>query len=190
MQGTVQTYKSINFINQSEGLKNRSNIPLKFLRAQNPSGLPPSKLQLKINTPILLLRNLFPNENLYNRTRLIIKTLRQHYIETNILDGQFHNTARIVPRITLTTDIYKETWTHRRKQFPIRLYFTITINKAQEQSLNTVDVDLRQPPFTHKQLYIALSRVTDVDKLDLLLPDRGDGRIENIIYPKILQTVI
>ncbi len=33
---------------------------------------------------------------------------------------------------------------------------------------------------------MALSRVTDVDKLDLLLPDRGDGRIENIIYLKVL----
>jgi len=33
---------------------------------------------------------------------------------------------------------------------------------------------------------MTLSRVTDIDKLDLLLPDRGDGRIENIIYPKIL----
>ncbi len=33
---------------------------------------------------------------------------------------------------------------------------------------------------------MALSRVTDVDKLDLLLSDRGDGRIENIVYPKIL----
>jgi len=31
-----------------------------------------------------------------------------------------------------------------------------------------------------------LSRVTDIDKLDLLLPDKDDGRIENIIYPEIL----
>ncbi len=37
---------------------------------------------------------------------------------------------------------------------------------------------------------MALSRVTDVDKLDLLLPDRGDGRIENIVYPEILQAVM
>jgi len=37
---------------------------------------------------------------------------------------------------------------------------------------------------------MALSRITDVDKLDLLLPDRDDGRIENIVYLEILQTVI
>ena len=33
---------------------------------------------------------------------------------------------------------------------------------------------------------MALSRVIDVDKLDLLLPDRGDGRIENIVYLEVL----
>ena len=37
---------------------------------------------------------------------------------------------------------------------------------------------------------MALSRVTDVDKLDLLLFDRGDGRIENIVYLKVLQTIM
>ncbi len=31
-----------------------------------------------------------------------------------------------------------------------------------------------------------LSRVTDIDKLDLLLSNKGDDRIENIIYLEIL----
>ena len=29
---------------------------------------------------------------------------------------------------------------------------------------------------------MAFSRVTDIDKLDLLLPNRDDGRIKNIVY--------
>ena len=33
---------------------------------------------------------------------------------------------------------------------------------------------------------MALSRVTDIDKLNLLLSDRGDGRIKNIIDLEIL----
>ena len=61
----------------------------------------------------------------------MITALRQYYIEVNILGGQFYSEARIVPRITLTTDMYEGVWIYRRKQFPIRLYFTITINKAQ-----------------------------------------------------------
>ncbi len=33
---------------------------------------------------------------------------------------------------------------------------------------------------------MVFSRVTNVDKLDLLLFDRGDGRIENIVYLEVL----
>ncbi len=37
---------------------------------------------------------------------------------------------------------------------------------------------------------MTFSRVTDVDKLDLLLSDKDDGGIKNIIYLKILQAVM
>jgi ATP-dependent exoDNAse (exonuclease V) alpha subunit len=62
----------------------------------------------------------------------------------------------------------------------------MTINKAQGQSLDRVGVDLRLPVLTYGQLYVALSRVTDVDKLDVLLPEQSDTRVENIVYPEVL----
>jgi ATP-dependent exoDNAse (exonuclease V) alpha subunit len=68
----------------------------------------------------------------------------------------------------------------------MRLYFAITINKAQGQSLQKVDINLRQPVFTHGQFYVAFSRVTDVANLDVLLPYRGSGMVKNIVYPEIL----
>src|SRR5277367_3034187 len=45
----------------------------------------------------------------------------------------------------------------------------MAISKLQGQSLGYVGVDLRIPPFTHGQLYVALSRVTDIANLSLLL---------------------
>jgi ATP-dependent exoDNAse (exonuclease V) alpha subunit len=68
----------------------------------------------------------------------------------------------------------------------VRLYFAITINKAQRQSLQKVGIDLRQPVFTHGQFYVAFSRVTDMANLDVLLPYRGSGMVENIVYPEVL----
>jgi ATP-dependent exoDNAse (exonuclease V) alpha subunit len=68
----------------------------------------------------------------------------------------------------------------------MRLYFVITINKAQGQSLQKVDIDLRQPVFTYSQFYVAFSRVTDMANLDVLLPYWDSGMIENIVYPEIL----
>ena len=62
----------------------------------------------------------------------------------------------------------------------------MTINKAQGQSLQKIDINLRQPVFTHSQFYVAFSRVTDVANLDVLLPYRGSGMVENIVYPEVL----
>ena len=49
----------------------------------------------------------------------------------------------------------------------------MAINKLQGQSFGYVGVDLRIPPFTHGQLYVALSRVTDIANLSLLLLPNG-----------------
>ena len=44
-------------------------------------------------------------------------------------------------------------------QFSIRIAFSMTINKAQGQTLQCVGVWLHEPVFTHGQLYVAASRV-------------------------------
>ena len=46
----------------------------------------------------------------------------------------------------------------------------VTLNKPQGQSFGYIGVDLRIPPFMRGQLYVALSRVTDIANLSLLLP--------------------
>jgi hypothetical protein len=97
------TVDSINFNTMKEG--NRPDISIEFLRAQNPSGLPSARLELKIGAPVICLRNLFPRKGLCNGTRMIVSKLREYSIKVKIIGGQFHGKDRVIPRITLTIDM-------------------------------------------------------------------------------------
>ena len=63
----------------------------------------------------------------------------------------------------------------KRKQFPIRLSFAMTVNKAQGQTIPNVGVYLPVPVFSHGQLYVALSRATARSNIKILaLPRNAD----------------
>ena len=88
LAGETRVYDIINFINFNTMEKgNKSNVFIEFLRVQNPSGLPPTRLELKIGTLIICFRNLFFRERLYNETRMIITKLREYFIKIKIING-------------------------------------------------------------------------------------------------------
>ena len=165
--------------------------PAEVLQAFEPPSLPPSRLLLKVGAPIMLLRNLYPKEGLCNGTRLTVSRISPRIIEARILSGDLAGELRLIPRIKLTSTEGELPFVVSRLQFPVRLSFAITVNKSQGQSLSVVGVDLRHPVFTHGQLYVAMSRVTTVAGLSVLLPP-GSGlpgtarTARNIVYPEVL----
>ena len=164
--------------------------PTEFLNTLTPSGLPPHKLYLKKNAPVILLRNLNPREGLLNGTRLRVLNLGDRVIEAQIITGRKKGNRVFIPRITLTPSDSGLPFDLKRRQFPVRPAFVLSINKSQGQTLDFVGLDLSCDVFTHGQLYVALSRVRSFHSLSVLPnPNSSDGEnffTDNIVYKEVL----
>jgi hypothetical protein len=155
--------------------------PQEFLNDLTPNGLPPHELKLKINCPVILLRNLDPANGLCNGTRLVVCGFQNNAIDAEIVVGQHAGERVFLPRIPLCpSDNDMFPFRFKRKQFPIRLSFAMTINKAQGQTIPTVGVYLPEPVFSHGQLYVALSRATAKSNIKILaIKDDGKDKTKN-----------
>ena len=73
-----------------------------------------------------------------------------------------------------------------RLQFLIRPSFCITINKAQGQSLDYVSIWLGdEHVFTHGQLYVALSRVSELKNIKIAT-NNPKLLTRNVVYKEVL----
>jgi hypothetical protein len=184
--GELYTFESFNHADINDNALGREELTAEYLRSLTIPSLPPGILHVRIGAPLLLMRNLDPQHGLCNGTRLTLLRAARNCLEVRINGGDFDGECRLLYRCALSTstDI---SFTLTRTQFPIKLAFAMTINKSQGQSLHHVGIDLQHEVFTHGQLYVALSRTTDVHNISILLSENNvDGKIKNIVYPEVL----
>ena len=117
-------------------------------------------------------------------------------IDVEIITGTNVGDRVFIPRITFIPSNLQLPFDMRRRQFPIRLAFGMTINKSQGQTMSMLTLYLATPVFSHGQLYVAFSRVRSSDAIKVFLPENAhDDNVNNskmdcttnFVYKEVLQ---
>lgn len=194
LKGELKTYSSSDEAIPKDNVGGETELlyPVEYLNTLSFSGFPQHKLSLKVGTPIMLLRNMNLIGGLCNGTRLIVTQLLTKVIEAQIITGTRISEKVFLPRILLINKDDTIPFVFKRKQFPVKICYAMTINKSQGQSLNKIGIYLPDTVFGHGQLYVALSRATSPEGLKILIKQQENqpaNTTKNIVYKDFLEKI-
>ncbi|KAH7520860.1 hypothetical protein FEM48_Zijuj08G0190600 [Ziziphus jujuba var. spinosa] len=118
---------------------------LEFFSAIKYYGVPNHQLKLKVDVPVMLLRNVDHSLGLCNGSRLVITGLGNHAPEGKVISGSNVGFKVLIPRMILTPT--RLPFKFQRRQYPLVVSYAMTINKNQGQSLSHVELYLKKISF-------------------------------------------
>ena len=170
-----------------------------ILNEATSKGSPPHAIKLAVNDICYLLYNLSRKDRLAKNTRVRILALRQYSIRVQTCED--NPTCHWIPRIRFKFPLrWGAAYQLTRTQFPLRLAYAVTINKSQGQEYDQVLFDVTEQPFSHGQMYVAMSRIRRFDTIKIYIgrnslwtrrddTTKKDPCITNVVYPKLIESV-
>jgi hypothetical protein len=80
----------------------------------------------------------------------------------------------------------------QRSQFPLRLAYSLSVNKSQGQQFERLALDITHSAFAHGHLYVALSRIRMADNIRFFVTDENLINnipfTNNVVYPEIINS--
>ncbi|MCP3882687.1 MAG: AAA family ATPase [Sulfitobacter sp.] len=154
--------------------------PIDFLHSLTPSGMPPHELTVAPGALIMLMRNLDADLGLCNGVRALVVHAMPRLLDILLISGTHAGNRAYIPRLGLAPKNPDLPFVLRRRQFPVKLAWGMTCNKAQGQTLKRVGLYLPAPVFSHGQLYVSLSRASKARDVRILVrDDEKQGKYEN-----------
>jgi hypothetical protein len=205
--GDIHTFHSADFIPNSEQTGKGDpmlNYPVEYLNKINCFGMLLAKLELKVGCPVIMLKNLDAAHGVCNGSRRILTNCRNRVLEVKLLTEHHAGDKVFIPRIYNQPSDNQNALKFTRKQFPVCLRFSMTVNKSQGQSVKHVGLDLRSPVFTHGRghlcshmgvvacvhtwaFYVAVSRVTSVGNIKAIEgEEEKERKTKNVVYKEVL----
>ena len=110
------------------------------------------------------------------------------YIQCRITTGPSAGSVVLMMKcvFTVTPEASGLPFTLTRRQYPMIPAYCLSVHKAQGQTLKMCGIVFESDPFTHGQLYVALSRVASWNNLFVHL-HTGENSIHNVVHKHLLQ---
>ena len=196
--GDLHTLESVDTVGDMD---NQTSFPTEFLNSLSLSGLPEHELHLRVDSVVILLRNMDIKGGHCNGTRYLVKHIGEYRLVLHKLEAgpDDKDKVLILPRIPLRYNGVDLPFEICRLQFPVKLAFALTINRSQGQSVSKCGILLPKNVWTHGQIYVAFSRCGNPNKIHVWaeqeqfkhlfggkLPE-GKILVKNVVYREVVQ---
>ncbi len=163
-------------------------FPPDYVQSVHMNGAPPFMLPLKVGARYMCIRNLDARRGLINGTMLKLLAVGTRYIQCQIISGPVAGGIELLMKcvFTISPEASGLPFTITRRQYPIIPAYCLSVHKAQGQTIQLCGLIFESDPFTHGQLYVALSRVASWDCVFVHLHD-GVSDIHNCVHKHLIQ---